>query len=145
MNPGQRLRRYRERQLELLASYGELQARIEEAARAGQADLLALQAVEARRLAAECLELELAARPLAGRESGAGGGRAAEGDRLRELEARLAAGRESALEASRRSQAALSDSLRELAACLRELQARPRTPPSPFARIGQPRMIDLES
>jgi hypothetical protein len=142
MNPGQRLRRYRERQLELLASYGELQAKIEEAARAGQADLLALQAVEARRLAAECVELERAARPLAAR---AGAGHAAEGDRLRELEARLAAGRESALEASRRSQAALSDSLRELAARLRELQARPRTPPSPFARIGQPRMIDLES
>jgi hypothetical protein len=136
MSPAERLRRYLERQLELLASYGELQKKIEESARAGQADLLAVQAGEARRLAAECAELERAARPLAAR---AGGGS------LSDLEARLAAGRESALEAGRRSRAALSDSLRELAARIRELQARPRTPPSPFTRIGRPMLVDLRS
>ena len=136
MNPGERLQRYRERQLELLASYGELQGKIEESVRAGQADLLAVQAGEARRLAAECAELERAARPLAAR---------AGLDRLSELEARLAAGRQSALEAGRRSQVLLASALQELAARIRELQARPRTPPSPFTRIGRPVLVDLRS
>jgi hypothetical protein len=143
MTPAERLRLYRQRQLELLAGYGELQKKIEESARAGQAELLAAQALEARRLAAECTELERAirqlapaARHLAGRTGG---------DRLGALEARLDAGRESALEAGRRSQAALSASLRELAARIRELQARPRTPPSPFTRIGRPVLVDLRS
>jgi hypothetical protein len=62
-----------------------------------------------------------------------------------ELEARLAAGREAALEAARRSQSALSGSLQELAARIRELAGRPRTPSSPFTRIGRPVMIDIQS
>jgi hypothetical protein len=136
MNPGERLQRYRERQLELLAAYGELQEKIEQSVRAGQADLLAVQAGEARRLAAECAELERAARPLAAR---------AGGDRPGELEARLAVGREAALEAGRRARTLLAASLRELAARIRELQARPRTPASPFARIGRPVLVDISS
>ncbi len=132
MTPAERLRRYRERQLELLVGYGELQKKIEESARAGQADLLAAQASEARRLADECAQLERAARQLA-RAGGDG------------LEARLEAGREAALEAGRRSQASLAGALQELAARIRELAARPRTPPSPFTRIGQPSLVDLQS
>jgi hypothetical protein len=135
MTPAERLQRYLERQLELLASYGELQGKIEESVRAGRVDLLAVQALEARRLADECSELQRAARPLA--RAGGGGSSG--------LEARLAAGRESALAAGRRSRAALSDSLQELAARIRELQARPRTPPSPFTRIGRPVLVDLRS
>jgi HPt (histidine-containing phosphotransfer) domain-containing protein len=134
MTPTERLRRYRGRQLELLASYGELQGKIEESARAGQADLLAAQALEARRLADECAQLERAARQL----PRAGG-------QPEELEARLEAARQAALEAGRRCRVSLSGALQELAARIRELQARPRTPPSPFARIGQPVMIDLRS
>jgi len=136
MNPGERLQRYRERQLDLLAAYGELQGKIEESVRAGQADLLAVQAGEARRLAAECAELERAARPLAAR---------AGGDLPGELEGRLAAGREAALEAGRRARTSLAASLRELAARIRELQARPHTPASPFARIGRPVLVDISS
>ena len=132
----QRLQRYLERQLELLASYGELQGKIEESVRAGQADLLAVQAELARRLAAECAELERAVRPLAA-QAGA--------DRPRELEARLAAGREAALESSRRARASLASALQELATRIRELAARPRTPPSPFARIGRPVLVDISS
>jgi hypothetical protein len=135
MNPGERLRRYLERQLELLASYTELQEKIEESVRTGQAERLAAQAELARRLAGECQELELAARHLA-----PPGPR-----RPGELEARLAAGREAALEAARRSQSALSGSLQELAARIRELAGRPRTPSSPFTRIGRPVMIDIQS
>jgi len=136
MTPAERLQRYLERELELLVRYGELQGKIQQYVHAGQADLVAVQAGEARRLADECAELERTARPLAAR---------AGGDRLRELEARLAAGRESALAAGRRSQAALSDSLGELAARIRELQGRPRTPSSPFTRIGRPMLVDLDS
>ncbi len=136
MTPAERLQRYLRRQLELLARYGELQGKIEQSARDGQAELVAAQAMEARRLASECAELERAARPLSSR---------AGGDRLRELEARLAAGRESALAAGRSSQAVLSDSLRELSARIRDLAARPRTPPSPFTRIGRPMLVDLRS
>jgi hypothetical protein len=136
MNPGERLRRYLERQLELLASYGALQGKIEESVREGQADLLAVQAELARRLAAECAELERAARPLA---------ELAGGDRPRELEARLAAGREAALESSRRARASLAGALQELAARIRELASRPRTAPSPFASIGRPVLVDIRS
>ncbi len=136
MTPVERQRRYLERELELLARYGELQGKIEQSARDGQAELVAAQATEARRLAAECAELARAARPLSSRTGG---------DRLRELEVSLAAGRESALAAGRRSQAVVSDALRELAARIRELQARPRTPPSPFTRIGRPMLVDLRS
>ena len=132
MSPGERLRRYRERQLELLASYAELQEKIEESVRAGQAEQLAVQAELARRLAAECQELERAARQLA--PAGPQG-----------LEERLAAGREAALQAVRRSKAALSGSLQELAARIRELAGRPHTPSSPFTRIGRPVMIDIQS
>ena len=114
MSPGERLRRYLERQLELLASYAELQEKIEESVRAGQAEQLAVQAELARRLAGECQELERAAR-------------------------------QPALQAARRSQAALSGSLQELAARIRELAGRPRTPSSPFTRIGRPVMIDIQS
>jgi hypothetical protein len=123
MTAGERLRRYLERQLELLASYGELQGKIEQSVQAGQTDLLAAQALEARRLATECSELHRAARQLA----------KAGGKVPRELEARLAA------------QAALSGALRELAARIRDLAARPRTPPSPFTRIGRPMLVDLRS
>ena len=132
MSPGERLRRYLERQLELLASYAELQGKIEESVRSGQAEQLAVQAELARRLAAECQELERAARQLA--PAGPQG-----------LEERLAAGREAALQAVRRSKAALSGSLQELAARIRELAGRPRTPSSPFTRIGRPVMIDIQS
>jgi hypothetical protein len=135
MTAGERLRRYLERQLELLASYGELQGKIAQSVQAGQTDLLAAQALEARRLATECSELHRAARQLA----------KAGGKVPRELEARLAAGREAALAASRRAQAALSGALRELAARIRDLAARPRTPPSPFTRIGRPMLVDLRS
>ncbi len=136
MTPAERLRRYRERQLELLARYGELQAKIERSARDGQAELAAAQALEAGRLAAECAELERAAGPLSA-QSGP--------DHPRELEERLEAGRQSALEAGRRSQAVVADSLRELAARIRDLAARPRTPPSPYTRIGRPMLVDLRS
>ena len=135
MSPGERLRRYLERQLELLASYAELQEKIEESVRAGQAEQLAVQAELARRLAGECQELERAARQLAPAGSRLPG----------ELEARLAAGRKAALQAARRSQAALSGSLQELAARIRELAGRPHTPSSPFTRIGRPVMIDIQS
>jgi hypothetical protein len=135
MNPGERLRRYVERQLELLASYTELQEKIEESVRAGQAEQLAVQAELSRRLAAECQELERAARHLDPADRRPPG----------ELEARLAAGRETALQAAGRSQAALSGSLRELSARIRELAGRPRTPSSPFTRIGHPVMIDIQS
>jgi DNA anti-recombination protein RmuC len=103
--------------------------------RAGQADLLAAQAAEACRLAAECVQLESAARQLA----------RAGGDSLRDLEARLAGTREAALESGRRSRASLSASLQELAARIRDLAARPRVPPSPFTRIGRPMLVDLRS
>jgi uncharacterized protein involved in exopolysaccharide biosynthesis len=135
MSPGERLRRYLERQLELLASYTELQEKIEQSVRAGQAEQLAVQAELSRRLAGECQELERAARhldPAGSRPPG-------------ELLARLAAGREAALQAARRSQAALSGSLQELSARIRELAGRPRTPSSPFTRIGRPVMIDIQS
>jgi hypothetical protein len=135
MTPAERLRRYRQRQLELLAGYGELQGKIEQSARAGEADLLAAQAAEARRLADECAQLERAARELA--RAGA--------RRPGELEVSLEAGREAALEAGRRSQASLAGALQELRARIQELAARPRTPPSPFSRIGQPSLIDLQS
>ena len=150
MTPAERLRRYLERQLELLARYGELQGKIEQSARDGQAERVATQALEAQRLASECAELERAMRQLApairqlapavrppSALPGAG--------RPEELEARLAAGRQSALEAGRRSQAAVSAALGELGARLRELAARPRTPPSPYTRIGRPMLVDLRS
>jgi hypothetical protein len=133
MSPGERLRRYLERQLELLASYTELQEKIEESVRAGQAEQLAVQAELSRRLAGECQELERAARHLDPAGPGPG------------LEARLAAGREAALQAAGRSQAALSGSLRELSALIRELAGRPHTPSSPVTRIGRPVMIDIQS
>lgn len=136
MTAGERLQRYLERQLELLERYGELQDKIEHSAREGQAELVAAQALEARRLTGECAEVERAVRSLSARVGG---------DRLRELEGRLAARRESALAAGRRSQAAVSDCLRELAARIRDLAARPRTPASPFTRIGRPMLVDLRS
>jgi hypothetical protein len=135
MNPAERLEGYRERQLELLAAYGELQGKIEQSVRAERADLVAVQSGEALRLASELVELERAARHLAGfagRES-------------RQAGARLAAGRAQAVQASRRAQALLAASLEELAGRIRELAGRPRTPLSPFARIGQPALVDLHS
>jgi hypothetical protein len=136
MRPDERLQRYLERQLALLAIYGELQGKIEESVRAGEADLLAVQAVRARELASELTALERAARPLAA---------CADGTRLRELQALLAEKREAALRAGGRTREALADSLRELAGRIRDLAARPRTPLSPFSRIGRPTLVDIRS
>ena len=136
MRAAERLERYLERQLALLATYGELQGKIEESVRAGQADLLAVQAALARSLATEVADLQRAARPLAAFASA---------DRLRELEARLAEKREAVLTANRGAQALLRGALGELTDRIRELAALPRTPLSPFARIGRPVLVDLHS
>jgi hypothetical protein len=135
MRPAARLQRYRELQLALLQTYGELQLKIEESVREGQADLLAVQAAKARSLALEFAELERAARPLA----------AFAGQGLQDLEARLAGEREAALRANRDARALLGGALQELAGRIRDLAARPRTPLSPFARIGQPTLVDIRS
>jgi hypothetical protein len=135
MSPAERLQRYRERQLELLACYAELQEKIEQAVRAGQAELVAAQAGEARRLAAELVALEGAARHLA----------AFDGQSTRELAARVRAGQDRAVQAGRRARTLLAGALQELAAQIRELAGRPRIPLSPFARIGRPMLVDLQS
>ena len=128
MSPAERLERYLERQLALLAAYGELQGKIEQSVRAAEADLLAVQAARLCGLASELVELERAARRLA----------AFSGREAREAGARLAAGQAQAVQANRRAQALLARRLEELAGRIRELAGRPRTPLSPFARIGQP-------
>ena len=135
MRPAARLRRYRELQLALLQNYGELQGKIEQSVRGGEADLLAVQAARARGLAQELTDLERAARPLepfADRE-------------VREVEARLAGEQDAALRANLAARSLLGGAMQELAGRIRELAARPRMPLSPFARIGRPTLVDIRS
>jgi hypothetical protein len=138
MTSSQRLQHYLERQLELLAGYGELQGKIEESIRAGAADALAVQAGGVRALTAQLAELERAAQTLAS-------GAAAGSPGLRALRERLAAAREQVLQANRANRVLLGGAMEQLRGQLRELGARPRIPPSPVTRIGQPVLVDLQS
>jgi len=136
MTSAQRLQLYLQRQLELLASYGELQGKIGESIRSGAADALAAQTGALRALTAQIEELQRASLPLASAAAGAA---------RRELEDRLAGARTAALEANRANRLLLGGAIEELRGQLRAMRARPRTAPSPFTRIGQPVLVDLDS
>ena len=136
MTSAQRLERYLRRQLDLLASYGELQGKIQGSIRAGAADALAAQAGAVRALTAQIAELQRACDALAPGAGDAG---------LEALEAALVGRREAALEANRANRALLGGAMEELRRQLQELRGRPRTAPSPFTKIGRPVLVDLHS